>query len=227
MKIPLLDVNMKINCEDYTLKEIALYFEHFNGYTLKVETNTISFKVKIDKNTLPHMLGLQHAYANKKDSREYKGKKGFEKLKNGKVTLEELKYNIKNNKKSKVSWKMIQRRIEYLPMFFNNIERRTRLKIISENKICRNSLLRGKYAIFKPIYEEKKTIFPMISLKEIEDKKIVIETFIIEDNISFLGGLEEETIKKIELVSPLDSTYPFSNIKELNEKKEEKETQKN
>ena len=60
----------------------------------------------------------------------------------------------------------------------------------------------------------------MLSLKEIDKGKIVIETFIIEDNISFIGHLEEETIQKIELVSPLDSTYPQNIIKEKDDEKE-------
>ena len=64
-------------------------------------------------------------------------------------------------------------------------------------EICRNSSLKGKFAIFKQVFENNKTIFPMLSLKEIDKGKIVIETFIIEDNISFLGHLEEETIQKI------------------------------
>lgn len=204
---------MKININDYSLKEIALYFERFDGYIIKIDTVTKSIKVKIDENTLPHILGLQYAFANKRDSREYKGAKGFEKLKNGKITVEDLEKNIKRNKTSKVSWKMVKRRIEYLPMFLNSLERRTRLKIISSKEICRNSSLKGKYAIFKTIYENDKTIYPMLSLKEVDEEKIVIETFIIEDNISFLGYLEEESIQKIELISPLESTYPQNVIK--------------
>lgn len=216
MKEKLKNVNTKIDSKEYTLKEIALYFKEFNGYIIKIETATKCIKVKIDENTLPHILGLQYAFENKKNSREYKGAKGFEKLVNGKITIEELERNIKKNKTSKVSWKMIQRRIEYLPMFLNNLTRRSRLKVISSEEICRNSALKGKYAIFKLIYENGKTIFPMFSLKEVEEGKIVIETFIIEDNISFLGPLEEENILNIELIAPLDGTYPQNIIKEKN-----------
>ena len=80
--------------------------------------------------------------------------------------------------------------------------------------------LKGKFAIFKQVFEKDKTVFPMLSLKEINEGQIVIETFIIEDNISFLGYLEEEAIQKIELVSPLDSTYPQNIIKEKDDEKE-------
>lgn len=214
MKKDLLDVLEKIDYNDYTLKEIALYFERFDGYTLKIETTNYSIKIKIDKFVLPHILGLQYAYGDRKDNREYKGKAGFEKLKNGKITIEELKRLIKGKPKTKVGWKMIERRIEYLPVFLNTLERRTRFKIIAEEKVARNSSLKGKYAIFKTMYENGRQVFPMISLKEINDKKIIIETFIVEDSVSFLGGLEEENVLKMELVSPLDKTNPQTIIKE-------------
>ena len=214
MKKDLLDVLEKIDYNDYTLKEIALYFERFDGYTLKIETTNYSIKIKIDKFVLPHILGLQYAYGDRKDNREYKGKTGFEKLKNGKITIEELKRLIKGKPKTKVGWKMIERRIEYLPVFLNTLERRTRFKIIAEEKVARNSSLKGKYAIFKTMYENGRQVFPMISLKEINDKKIIIETFIVEDSVSFLGGLEEENVLKMELVSPLDKTNPQTIIKE-------------
>ena len=109
---------------------------------------------------------------------------------------------------------MIERRIEYLPVFLNTLERRTRFKIIAEENVARNSSLKGKYAIFKTMYENGKQVFPMISLKEINDNKIIIETFIVEDSVSFLGGLEEENVLKMELVSPLDKTNPQTIIKE-------------
>lgn len=214
MKKDLLDVLEKIDCNDYTLKEMALYFERFDGYTLKIETTNYSIKIKIDKFVLPHILGLQYAYGDRKDNREYKGKAGFEKLKNGKITIEDLKRLIKGKPKTKVGWKMIERRIEYLPVFLNTLERRTRFKIIAEEKVARNSSLKGKYAIFKTMYENGRQVFPMISLKEIGDKKIIIETFIVEDSVSFLGGLEEENVLKMELVSPLDKTNPQTIIKE-------------
>ena len=165
MKKDLLDVLEKIDCNDYTLKEITLYFERFDGYTLKIETTNYSIKIKIDKFVLPHILGLQYAYGDRKDNREYKGKAGFEKLKNGRITTEELRRLIKVKPKTKVGWKMIERRIEYLPVFLNTLERRTRFKIIAEENVARNSSLKGKYAIFKTMYENGKQVFPMISLK--------------------------------------------------------------
>lgn len=214
MKKRLFDVYEKINCDDYSLREYAKYFEKFHGYILIIETNNFVIKTKIEKNALPHILGLHYAYANKKDSKDYKGKNGFDKLINGKISLEELKMNIKNSSTSKVGWKMIQRRIEFLPMFLNTIQRKTRMKVIMADKISRKSLIQGKYALFKTAYEKNKMIFPMLTLKELSNSKIIIETFIVEDNITFLGALNEINIENIELISPIYSTHLYTIIKE-------------
>ena len=214
MKLNLLNVKDKINLEDYSLKEISRYFEKFHNFMCKIETENFSLKFKIDKYALPHILGLQYAYANKKDSKEYKGKKGFEKLINGQIEINNLKNSIKTNTKSEISWKNVKRRMEYLPMFLNTIENgKTRFKIMSINKIFRNTSLKGSYALFKMVSENGKTIYPMFSLKETNNEQIVIETFIVEDNINLLVGLDEEKIMKLEFVSPLENTLPKIVIK--------------
>ncbi len=218
MKIPLLEVQNKIDYEDYTLKEIALYFEKYHGYVCKIQTENKTIKFGIEKYALPHILGLQHAYANQKNSRMYKGKKGFELLKSGKISMEQLKQAIKKNPHSEIAWKNIRRRIEFLPMFFNTIEKKTRVRIIEMEKIFRTTALKGSYALFKMVDENGKKIYPMLSLKETPQKQVVIETFIVEDDITLLGGLEEEKILKIELISPLDNTMPQTIILDLDEK---------
>ncbi len=214
MKQPLLDVERKINCEDYTLKEIALYFEKYNGFVCKIETNELSIKFIIEKYALPHILGLQYAYANKKDSRTYKGKKGFERLRNGQISLAQLKKNIKTNTSSSIAWQNVKRRIEYLPMFLNTLEKKSKFKIICSENVFRNTLLKGSYILYKQEYENGKLVYPMFSLKETPQKQVVIETFIVEDDITLLYGLEEQRISSIELISPIDNTQPTTVIRE-------------
>ena len=85
-------------------------------------------------------------------------------------------------------------------------------------KIFRTKALKGSYALFKMVDENGKKIYPMLSLKETPQKQVVIETFIVEDDITLLGGLEEEKILKIELISPLDNTMPQTIILDLDEK---------
>lgn len=66
----------------------------------------------------------------------------------------------------------------------------------------RKTLLKGKYLLFKQISINGTTLFPLLSLKNIKENNYVIETFIVEDNISLLGALEEEKIIDIKLIPP-------------------------
>lgn len=58
-----------------------------------------------------------------------------------------------------------------------------------------------------------------IPLLEVQNK-IDYEDYTLkeEDDITLLGGLEEEKILKIELISPLDNTMPQTIILDLDEK---------
>ncbi len=51
---------------------------------------------------------------------------------------------------------------------------------------------------------------PMFSLKNIGKERVILETFMVENDISLLGALEEEKIKCIELISPLEITSPIT-----------------
>ena len=55
----------------------------------------------------------------------------------------------------------------------------------------------------------------MFSLKNIGNERTILETFIVENNISLLGALKEEKVKSIELISPLDITSPITIKKEV------------
>lgn len=197
MKKQLDKVNKKINIEDYSLKEIAEYFEKFDKFLCIITTEKSIIKFLIHKNMLPHLIGLQHIYKNN----YYKGIKGFEKLKTGEITYNDIK-NYSNSKKNKDIIDNITKRIEYLPMFFNTITKKTKLKIIDKNKIARNTLLKGNYSLYKNIFEKNKVIYPMLSIKNINVNLSIIETFIVENNISLLGALNNETILNIALIPP-------------------------
>lgn len=194
MKTPLNKVNKKINIENYSLKDLAEYFEKFNNYLCIITTETKIIKFKIYKDSLPHLIGLHHIYKNK----YYKGINGFQKLKNEKITIQNIKKVI-YSKTNKDLVENILNRIEYLPMFFNTIQTKTKLKNIDKNKTIRNTLLKGNYALYK---NSSKNIYPLLSIKNINKNLSIIETFIIENNISLLGALKSEKILNIELIAP-------------------------
>lgn len=85
-------------------------------------------------------------------------------------------------------------------MFLNTLEKNMRFKMIELSKIYFNTKLKGNYALFKIVNENGKAIYPLFSLKELTSKKMIIETFIIETDISLLGALEEEKIENITLL---------------------------
>ncbi len=87
------------------------------------------------------MLGLHHIITSK-NKNEYIGERGFRKIKNGIITYSFLKSNYKNLKKFVISWDLLKRRIEYLPMFFNTLEKCKAIKIMDKNKFIRNSKLK-------------------------------------------------------------------------------------
>jgi len=84
-------------------------------------------------------------------------------------------------------------------MFFNTLQRKTELKNIDKNKTTRNTLLKGNYALYKNL---NKNLYPLLSIKNINKNLNVIETFIVENNISLLGALKNEKILRIELIPP-------------------------
>ncbi len=128
-------------------------------------------------------------------------------MKNGELTYNEIMKAIKNNN-SNITWKNIKDRIKFLPMFLNNIEKgNTKLKIRDDSLIVRHTYINGNYFLYKNVYNN---LYPMFSLKCIDDDRVVLETFMVEHNISLLGALKDEKIKSVELISPLDVTAPIN-----------------
>ncbi len=199
MKKDLNKIMKKINIKDYSLKEIATYFENFNNSTIIIKTNKRTINFKINSAILPHLLGIQHTLLNKKN-RQILGKNGFIKLINNEYTLQNLKSDFQKIKKLYLYDYSISR-IEYLPMFFNTLEKCKTIKIMDKNKFIRNSKLKGNYALYKIVKDHNKTIYPLLTLKKINSKTTVIETFIIEKDISLIGALETEKIIEIKLLS--------------------------
>ena len=207
MYYELLKQKKPLDMEQYSLKDLALYFEKFDGYVCKITTSlgTIRFKFSID--SFPHLIGMQYAFRNRKDRFEYKGRRGFEKVKNGEVTYEDLKHIMKTDTKVNFSWKNIADRIKYLPMFLNSIDKKTKLcTSLNVNNPERATHIKGTYFLYRELYDGKA---PMFSLKPIGKSSAVIETFVVDDDKSIIKGLKPIKIIDIELIDPLENTSPI------------------
>lgn len=205
MYYELLKIHEIMDISKFSLKDLALYFERYDGYVCKIITEKREIKFKIEVSSLPHLIGLQHAFKGAKCKNEYKGFSGFEKMKNGDLTYNDIMKAVKNNN-SNIPWTNIKNRIKYLPMFLNTLERRTKLKIRDDKLIARKTYINGNYFLYKSLLNNN---FPMFSLKNIGNGRVILETFMVENDITLLGALKEEKIKSIELISPLEVTSPI------------------
>lgn len=209
----LLKTRDKIEIESLSLKDLALFFERYDGYMYKIETENQILKIRIEKNSLPHLIGMQHAYSKIKNKLEYSGAKGFNKLKNGDVTVAELKRMINANTASGIAWKNIRERIEHLPMFLNTLSDMKngtpliRLKNFDKSSSARNTKMKCDYLLFREVRSSKPK-YLVLSIKKISLERLIIETFIVEDDIKLLGAQLEDKILSVEKIEPLDITSP-------------------
>ena len=213
MNKSLIKITEQIDSNKISLKDIAIFFEKYNGYSMIIETNSLELKVLFDKKALPHFLGLHHAFSRNKDLKKYRGISGFNMIKNEEITIPILKKALKNNTSTCISWKMIKRRIEFLPMFINTIEKTGRLKELDQNNIVRLSKLDGNYIVFRSAYENGKQILPLMLIKVINKDNVVFKTFIVEDSITLMGALYEFDECRIRIIPPPNNNYPISYIK--------------
>ena len=129
-------------------------------------------------------------------------KNGFKNIIDEKITWETIKEQIRLNKNYNIGIKMIEKRISYLIMFFNTIEKRCLLKELNKYKTLRNTLLKGNYVLFKEVYDTNHLVYPMLSIKELHKNNYIIETFIVEDNNLLIERLKPIKIKSIKLIRP-------------------------
>lgn len=162
-----------------------------------------------DINSFPHLIGLHHAFKGKKNRNEYKGAVGFEKIKNGEITYNDIMKGIKNGR-SNISWVNIKNRIKYLPMFLNRISK-AKLLIRKDDLLCRKVFLKGNYFLYRSLYQNN---YSILSLKDIDGGRTIIETFFVDNNLTLIGALKSEEIVSIKLIPPLKSTSPITMSKD-------------
>lgn len=151
---------------------------------------------------------MQYAFENRRDKHKFKGETGFNKLKRGEVTYEQIKLNSKNSNKLRVSWKNIDERIKLLPMFLNSLLTKTKLKStlgINEEPE-RNTKIKGNYFLYRELHNNSTPIF---SLKMVTKNFAVLETFIVDSDKSMTKKLHSIKIESIKLIPPLENEMPM------------------
>lgn len=207
MHYDLFKLKTALNMEKYSLKDLALYYEKFDGYVCEIATNFGLLKFKFTVENFPHLIGMQYAFKERKGRHEYKGRRGFEKVKNGEITYEQMKKNVTKSSKATISWKNIDLRIKFLPMFLNSITKKTLLKTsVGVKNPERATYIKGSYFLYRELHDGKT---PMLSIKRINKTGTVIETFIVDDDKSIIRSLYPIKIKSIKLIAPLQNTSPL------------------
>lgn len=209
MYYDLLKLDNEMDMIKYSLKDLALYFEKFDGYVCEIKTENRKLRFMLDVNVFPHLIGLQYAFKGKKNKNDFKGATGFEKIKNGEITYNDIMKGIKNNQ-TNISWTNIKNRIKFLPMFFNKLSK-SKLLIRNDDLFCRKVFLRGNYFLYRSL---PKNNYPILSLKDIGYGRIIIETFIVDNDLSLIGALKNEKIISIKLISPLENRSPLIDTKD-------------
>ena len=85
-------------------------------------------------------------------------------------------------------------------MFLNSITTNTKLKILDNNRPKRQTKMKGDYALYNKTYYKSHCVYPMLSIRDANSSQSIIETFIVEEDLTLLQFLKEEKIIKIELI---------------------------
>ena len=119
-------------------------------------------------------------------------------MKSDLLTYKDILSTINRNNLS-YPWQIIKNRIKYFPQFLNTLNsKNTKMKIRDNKLIIRNTFIKGNCFIYKNVDK----CYPMFSLKEIKNNNYILETFIVENDLTLLGALKEEKIISIDLISP-------------------------
>ena len=179
----------EMNLNVFSLQDLAVYYEKFNNNVCKIVTSVGTIRFKFDIGALPHLLGIGHTMAYSRNRKSYIGVEGFKKLKNGEVTYDTLKNNIKSGN-SDISWKGIKERICFFVMFLNTLNK-AKMCVRNDELLLRKTKLKGNYFLYRNCKNNK---YPLFSIKKINLKKYVLETFIVESKLSLIGALNKVEI---------------------------------
>ncbi len=81
MYYDLLKIDKEMDMTKYSLKDLALYFEKFDGYICEIKTDNRILKFMFDINSFPHLIGLHHALKVRKIEMNIRAQWDLKKLK--------------------------------------------------------------------------------------------------------------------------------------------------
>ncbi|MBK1468646.1 PBECR4 domain-containing protein [Parvimonas parva] len=181
--------------KSYLAKETLLWSKNFDNINLKIISDTKEFNIKLNKENIPHLLGLQ--YINRR-KRQETGIELYNKVIGENLSDEEIYSNI-NKYHSKTDLINVRNRIETLKNFLENLDKARIVEQTNEKTSIKSRFLvidtKDNTTMHLGILEtENLDIFT-----DFEVKRNILETYVVQNNDKFYKDTSiNEPIKSIE-----------------------------
>ncbi|MGP1361686.1 MAG: ArdC-like ssDNA-binding domain-containing protein [Candidatus Fimenecus sp.] len=103
------------------IQDIFNWYENFTENTIVVNTDKISYEIGINKNQLPHLLGLQYANIKNSKQKNIRGIALYNYIKNNNLTDEYIYNEISKNQPEKLN--AVKERVETFKYFMEHLEK--------------------------------------------------------------------------------------------------------
>ncbi len=151
------DLSLKLLLNDYTVNLCNRLF------VLTLE-NEKEIKIRFFKESMCHLLGLQHVYDN---DRKYLGAKGYEKIKNEEITIQSLK------KHNKSQYNFIKNRLFHFNEIIEVLREGDLVKF-SQEKVKRGTYITADFVLFK---DKQKYLLHLFLIKELNTEIYTPKSF--------------------------------------------------
>ena len=183
-----------------TLKEILeIYKDLFQNKTFEYTlTNGQTLKIKIYKEQICHLLGIQHIYDNDK---HYLGKKGYELIEDEKMTVETLK------KHNLTQFNFIKERLIYFNEIYEILTKGELIKFFKDRTYPKSNI-RADFILYK---DGEQKIFHLFLCEEYKSNYAPISFVVKSKNEVYSKQyIQNQEYKKIEKIRIYDSSIEKS-----------------
>lgn len=178
------------------VQEILQWGKKIGNLDLLIETNVMKFDIKIDRNVLPHLLGLH--YINH-PSDDIRGIRLFNKVRKEKMTDEDIYDKVNENNPEQLD--NVKNRIQYFKEFMYNLDKAEIVEMTNPQ-----TKIKSHHLILQTV--DNKYLQLGIARGSIAD---YFETFIVRKNDDyFQGTIIEEKITGIYRYDDECNLIPFS-----------------
>ncbi|MBR8700473.1 MULTISPECIES: hypothetical protein [unclassified Fusobacterium] len=183
--------------EKYEVQNIIKFWNKFRNKKIHLFGRKYRFLINIRNGTLPHLLGLQYINSN---SSKLIGLDLYNYIKNNNLSDDKIYALINKNNPTKLMF--VKKRIETFISFWENIENSYIVEKTTQFSHIKSKLL---------LVQSNKSSFLQLGLKQINNKKYVLETYFVElDDKYFSNSKSMDKVIEIEETTNKGISKPFS-----------------